>query len=258
MGEPKLLELRHTIGLKVSAGQLSHWLIHDQEVFHQEKAELVRAGLHSTPYQHLDSTATGLFGQSYQCHILCNPLYTAYTTLPGKDRYSLLKMLRAGEAMRYWLNSQVLDQLAEAGVAAKTRASLSLLPLEQEWSEVELDHRLAQHLPQLRPSRTKLLKELMAVASYQGRQDYPQVQLLVTDDALQCEGLSSERALCWLHESWHYKSCILRPAMPVSVTPSFWVSSGSCTSRYYATDKPFSKRGGTATPSFRYLFPDSH
>jgi hypothetical protein len=205
LSEPKLLEFLHTVGLKVSAGQLSNWLIHDQEIFHQEKAEMLRAGLESTPYQHLDSTATGFFGQTYQCHILCNPLYTAYTTLAGKDRYSLLKVLLGGESLRYRLSSQVLDQLAEAGVAAKTRAVLSLLPQEQEWSEAELDQWLAQHLPGLRASRTKLLKELMALASYQHREDYPQVQLLVTDDAPQFEGLTTERALCWLHEIRHYK-----------------------------------------------------
>lgn len=205
LSEPKLLEFLHTIGLKVSAGQLSHWLIHEVEVFHQEKAEVVRAGLESTPYQHLDSTATGLFGQSYQCHILCNPLYTAYTTLPGKDRYSLLKVLLGGEPLRYRLTNRVLEQLTEAGVAAKTRAILSLLPLDQEWSETELDQHLAQHLPQLRASRAKLLKELMALASYQCRKDYPRVQLLLTDDAPQFEGLTAQRALCWLHEIRHYK-----------------------------------------------------
>ena len=205
LSEPKLLELLHTVGLKVSAGQLSHWLIQEVELFHQEKAELVRAGLQSTPYQHLDSTGTGLFGQSYQCHILCNPLYTAYTTLSGRDRYSLLKVLLGGEALRYRLTGRVLEQLTEVGVAAKTRATLATLPLEQDWSEVELDCLLAQHLPDLWPSRTKLLKELMALASYQCRQDYPRVQLLVTDDAPQFEGLTRERALCWLHEIWHYK-----------------------------------------------------
>jgi hypothetical protein len=205
LSEPKLLEFLHTIGLKVSAGQLSHWLIHEVELFHLEKAAVVRAGLESTPYQHLDSTATGLFGQSYQCHILCNPLYTAYTTLPGKDRYSLLKVLLGDQSLRYRLTSRVLLALAEAGVAAKTRATLALLPLEQDLGEAELDHHLAQHLPELRASRAKLLKELMALASYQCQQHYPRVQLLLTDDAPQFEGLTAERALCWLHEIRHYK-----------------------------------------------------
>jgi hypothetical protein len=205
LSEPKLLELLHTSGLKVSAGQLSYWLIEDVELFHQEKAEVVRAGFQSTPYQHLDSTATGLFGQAYQCHILCNPLYTAYTTRSGKDRYTLLKVLLGGELLRYRLTNRVLEQMVEAGVAAKTRAKLALLPLDQDFCEAELDQHLAQLLPDLRASRTKLLKELMALASYQWRQDYPRVQLLLTDDAPQFEGLTIERALCWLHEIRHYK-----------------------------------------------------
>jgi len=93
MSEPKLLEFLHTVGLKVSAGQLSDWLIHDQQAFHAEKAEVMRAGIASSPWQHLDSTATTLFGQAQHCPILCNPLYT---TLPSKDRLSLIKVLLGG------------------------------------------------------------------------------------------------------------------------------------------------------------------
>ncbi len=209
LSEPKLLEFLHTIGLEVSHGQLSNWLIHDQALFHQEKAELVRAGIESSPYQHFDSTATGMFGQTYHCHILCNPLYTAYTTVPTKDRLALLKVLRGDQPLRYRLTNQVLERLAEAGVAAKIRAGLALLPFEQDWSETELDQKLATLLPQLKASRTKKIKEVMALASYHCQLDYPQVQLLLTDDAPQFEGLTREQGLCWLHEIRHYKK--LRP-----------------------------------------------
>jgi hypothetical protein len=65
MSEPKLLEFLHTVGLEVSAGQLSDWLIKDQEAFHAEKAAVVKAGIASSPWQHLDSTATTLFGMSF-------------------------------------------------------------------------------------------------------------------------------------------------------------------------------------------------
>ncbi len=205
MSEPKLLEFLHTIGLEVSRGQLSTWLIHDQELFHQEKAEVVRAGIESSPYQHLDSTATGLFGQTYQCHILCNPLYTAYATFETKDRLSLLKVLLDAQPLRYRLTSSVLEGLEEAGVAAKTRAKLSLLPFEEDWSEAELEAKLAKLLPKLKASRAKKIKELMALASYHCRQDYPVVELLLTDDAPQFEGLTKAQALCWLHEIRHYK-----------------------------------------------------
>jgi hypothetical protein len=107
------------------------------------------------------------------------------------------------------------------GVAAKIRAKLALLPLEEEWREAELDQKLALLLPNLKKSRAKKLKELMALASYHCRVDCPKVQLLLTDDAPQFEGLTGEQAWCWLHEIRHYKKLHPRPATLGSVRPNF-------------------------------------
>ena len=208
MSEPKLLEFLHTVGLEVSAGQLSDWLIKDQEMFHAEKAEVVKAGIASSPWQHLDSTATTLFGQTQHCHILCNPLYTAYTTLPSKDRLSLIKVLLGGVTPLFRLDPRALTLLEEAGVAAKWRKQLEELPEGQDWNEAELDQLLAKHLPKLKPHPTKLIKDVLAITSYQSRLDYPVVQLLVCDDAPVFNGLASELALCWLHEARHYKKLL--------------------------------------------------
>src|SRR5204863_6182750 len=52
MSEPKILEVLHTVGMQISAGQLSDMLITDQDVFHAECAAVLRAGLESSPCQH--------------------------------------------------------------------------------------------------------------------------------------------------------------------------------------------------------------
>ena len=57
MSEPKILDLLHTVGMSISAGQLSGMLIKNQEPFHVESAAVRKAGLASSPWQHLDSTA---------------------------------------------------------------------------------------------------------------------------------------------------------------------------------------------------------
>ncbi len=91
MSEPKILDLLQTVGLLISAGQLSNMLIKDQEQFHAERAHVVQAGLSSSPWQHLDSTGTAVNGTHAQCHILCNPLYTALllpTLLPDDETYT--------------------------------------------------------------------------------------------------------------------------------------------------------------------------
>src|SRR6266849_1539266 len=45
MSEPKILELLQTVGMHISAGQLSAFLIKGQEPFHVESANVLRAGL---------------------------------------------------------------------------------------------------------------------------------------------------------------------------------------------------------------------
>jgi hypothetical protein len=47
MSEPKILDLLQTVGMSISAGQLSAMLIKDQERFHAESAAVVKAGLKS-------------------------------------------------------------------------------------------------------------------------------------------------------------------------------------------------------------------
>jgi len=117
MSEPKILELLQTVGMHISAGQLSTFLIQDQEQFHAESEAVVRAGLTSSPWQHLDSTGTRVNGKNEHCHVLCNPFYTAYCTLPAKDRLSLLKVLMGGADPVFRLNELALPLLQQLGVA---------------------------------------------------------------------------------------------------------------------------------------------
>src|SRR3989440_3965454 len=48
MSEPKILDFLQTVGMSISAGQLSNLLIKDQELFHAERANVVQAGLFSS------------------------------------------------------------------------------------------------------------------------------------------------------------------------------------------------------------------
>src|SRR5439155_17292375 len=115
MSEPKILELLHTVGMHISAGQLSAFLIKDQEPFHAESAAVVQAGLASSPWQHLDSTGTRVNGKNEQCHVLCNPFSTAYCTLLAKDRLSLLQVLMGGVDPVFRLNETSLEAFATVG-----------------------------------------------------------------------------------------------------------------------------------------------
>lgn len=160
MSEPKILNLLQTVGMSISAGQLSDMLIKDQGLFHAERANILQAGLSSSPWQHLDSTGTRVNGKNEQCHILCNPLYTAYCTVPAKDRLSLLRVLQGGADPVFQVNDLAWELLPQLGVSQKWCRTLPmLLSHDQIYTESQLDNVLDAHLPKHGATLRKSVKE---------------------------------------------------------------------------------------------------
>ena len=204
MSEPKILGLLQTVGMSISSGQLSDLLLQDQERFHAESAAVVQAGLASSPWQHLDSTRVN--GQNEQCHILCSPLYTAYGTLPAKDRMTLLRVLQGGADPVFQMNDLAVELLVQLAVTQKwCRLLPSLLPHHQTFTESQIDPLLDAHLPQHGVNLRKSIKDALAIAAYRTQTAYPVVTLLLCDDAPQFSALTVELALCWIHEYRHDK-----------------------------------------------------
>ena len=205
MSEPKILELYRSVGVEVSDGQVSKWLIKDQVRFHAEKAAVYAAGLRSSPWQHLDETSTRVNGQNQHCHIVCNPLYTAYFTTKCKDRQTVIDVLRNGQARTFRVNAEALRYLEHVGLSRGTRQQLTQLPWEQTLDEATIGRLLARHLPHLGPQQRKWILNATAVAAYHMEEAFPVVKLLVCDDAPQFTWVTEELALCWVHEGRHYK-----------------------------------------------------
>src|SRR5437588_32127 len=211
MSEPKIRDFLQTVGLLISAGQLSNMLIKDQDLFHAERAQVVQAGLASSPWQHLDSTGTRVNGINQHCHVLCNLLYTAYYTLPCKDRMTMLRVLQGGADPLFRCNDLAVELMGKLAVTAKwIRLLPTLLLHDQDITEKELDAVLDVHLPKLGVTLRKRVKEALAIAAYRTQTLYPVVDLLLCDDAHQFNWLTDSLALCWIHEFRHYKQLIPR------------------------------------------------
>jgi Transposase IS66 family len=205
---PKLHALYRSVGIHISTGHVAALLIQDHEPFHAEQAAVWTAGLASSPWQHTDDTTTRVNGQQHYCHIVCNPLFTAFRTLPGKDRLTILDLLRPGQPRAYLLNAEAEQWLAQTPLAAAVRAQVARLPHDVRWDEATLTAVLAAHLPQLGPQQQRWLRDALAIAAYQAQTDGPVVQTLVSDDAPQFHGVTTAQALCWIHEGRHYKKLL--------------------------------------------------
>jgi hypothetical protein len=226
MSEAKILALLHSLGVLISAGHLSDLLIKERDAFHAEKAAVVEAGLASSPWQHADDTSTRVNGQNWACHLLCNPLYTAYRTAPSKDRLTVLDGLRNGRPRAFLLNDEALGYLENVQLAAVTRQQLTGLPRDTVLDQARLDRLLAAHLPRLGKQPRKWIEDALAVAAYHAQPEGPVVRLRVCDDAGQFTWLTEDLALCWGHEGRHYKK--LDPFLAVHraevarVLTAFW------------------------------------
>ena len=209
--EPKIREFLQHVGIQISAGQLSNLLIQKQEAFHQEKDALYAAGLRSSPYQQIDDTATRVDGVNQHCHVICNPLYTAYVTLKKKDRLAVLDVLRNDAPRVYRFNAQTYAWLEPFRLPAALVAQLHTLPQEQDLGETEFARHLDEQVPHLGAQQRKHILEAAAVAAYHQQTAWPIVDTLVCDDAGQFKGLTEHLGLCWVHDGRHYKK--LEPAV---------------------------------------------
>jgi len=204
MSEPKILEVLRRVGIVMSGAHLSTLLI-AQPVFAAEYEEIARAGLASSPYQHVDDTSTRVNGEEEQCHILCGPLFTLYRTTPRKDRQTVLDVLRLGAPRAYQLNRYAWTFLAASGLPAAVLTALGRLPQGVDLDADTFGALLEEHVPRLGPQQRTQVLDAAAIGAYRVQQDVPVVEILVCDDAPQFKGVTAEVALCWVHAGRHFK-----------------------------------------------------
>jgi hypothetical protein len=205
MSEPKIRELYQDIGVQISDGELSNWLIKQQDGFHAEKEAVHEAGLRSSPWQHSDSTSTRVNGENQNSHILCNPLYTIYQTTLRKDRLSVLDVLRQGRPRLFRLNEEALGYLHDVPMSKVTRNLVYSWRSDEDVDEKTFLERLDTQLPKLGVQQRQAILGAAGVAAYHAEEGLPIVRLLLCDDAPQYNWLTEEMSLCWVHEGRHYK-----------------------------------------------------
>jgi hypothetical protein len=209
--EAKIVSFFETVGISISSGKVSEILLKDSQPLQAEKAAIVEAGLGSTPWQQIDDTGARVGGENWYTQVLCNPFYTAYFTMPGKDRLTVLRVLRGGQELTFVLNEVAFVYLEVCGLSRVKRKAVSNLPQNRTFTRGEFEALLDQHLPDLGPQQRRWTLEAAAVAAYHDQDDFPIVALLLCDDAGQFKRLTEALALCWVHEGRHYKK--LMPAI---------------------------------------------
>ena len=183
MTEPAITELVQSFGVDITKSSIDRILLGGKQPLHNEKADIVTAGLASTSYQHIDDTSARVRGENHHSHVLCNPFYSAFFTREKKDRLTVLSILSdasAPDKLPHVWNLEAAAILAALGWPNKHDQLVESLP-RGKLTKSELDRWCKTH--DLSTTLTKRLTEAMAIAAYHVRTDIPVVSIFMADDA---------------------------------------------------------------------------
>jgi len=216
MSQPKIRELLENCGIDISQSTISRILTNDETGFNQEKKDIFHAALEHTPYHQIDDTTVRVNGKNQYSQIFCNPYYTAFFTVPRKDRLTILDLLLCGRERTYRFDQKAFCLMADFNISKKVTDQLRDLTENKEISETEMQLLLEKIFKKGKGKNTKTrIKEAAAIAAYHRQTDVPIVDILLADDAPQFKKIVEALALCWIHEGRHYNR--LNPVVPCSV-----------------------------------------
>jgi len=198
-------------GIIISAATISRFMTNNHDGFHQEKDEVVQAGLASGNHQQMDDTSARVKGINHYTHILCNDLYTAYFTRRRKDRLTIIDILTQGE-MSFQFNESAYGLMEQMHLPNKQIIRLKKEIKKSLLNRAEVDELLNILFPDPGKNIThrRIILEASAIIAYQ-RLPHA-IEILLTDDAPQFKQITNLLGLCWVHDGRHYKK--LKPVVP--------------------------------------------
>jgi hypothetical protein len=125
--EPLLLEQLWEYGIDISAGQLHRILTEHKELFHQEKAEVLAAGLAESSYIGTDDTGARHQGKNGYCTAIGNDLFAYFESTDSKSRLNFLHVLQ-GKQRDYAINEITRTYWERQKLAAALVAKLTQGP----------------------------------------------------------------------------------------------------------------------------------
>ena len=192
--QPLLLEQLREWEIDISSGQLSRILIEDNQPFHVEKDDILRAGLEVSSHVTVDDTAARHAGKNGHCTHIGNDFFAWFQCTEHKSRINFLELLRAGhadyqideEAVGY-MKSQNMPQSLLEKLASHSQKNFSD---KAQW-EIHLRSLSISSKRCIRIATEGAL--LGSVLSHDFRKD----MAIISDDAGQFNILL--HGLCWVH-----------------------------------------------------------
>ena len=122
--QPLLLEQLREWEIDISSGQIDAILSSGHEGFHQEKDELLVAGLEVSGFITVDDSGARHQGKNGYVTQIGNELFAWFSSTESKSRINFLERLHAG-SLSYLVTPEALTYMREQGLPAPIRQQLS-------------------------------------------------------------------------------------------------------------------------------------
>jgi Transposase IS66 family len=195
---PRLLALLRAFGILISKRQLVRLLIADQDGFHDEARDVLRAGLTSAAWITVDDTGARHKAANGFCTQIGNAHFAWFGTTQSKSRSNFLELLRAGHR-DYIINAEALAYMRQRALAGPVIARLAEHPDRYfadhtAWT-AHLD-RLGISALSVNPDPVTIATEGALWGSIKAHGFLPNT-VIVSDDAGQFN--VGQHGLCWVH-----------------------------------------------------------
>lgn len=192
--QPLLLEALLEMGVDISAGQVSAILTEKNDVFHQEKKDLLIAGLDVSTYISVDDTGARHAGKNGYCTVIGNDLFTWFESTSSKSRINFLKLLR-NDHQDYVINDDAIGYMA---LQSLPQALLEKLAAATK-KHFENDEEWKKHLDCLGISNERHIRIVAEGALFGSilHHGFSRELVILSDDAGQFNVFL--HALCWIH-----------------------------------------------------------
>lgn len=201
--EPLLLEQLHARGILISAGQLSNILIQNKQVFHDEKNELLLAGIRAHNQVQTDDTGGRHKGKNQYTTIIGNAWFTVFATADNKSRANFFRLLQNGRH-EYLINDDAIAYLEGLNAPSYLPGCLAMrkgtrFKDELSWRE------FLKSISVTSENEVRFVTEAALCASVI-ENGIPKDLGVHADNAGQFDCFV--RSLCWIHEERHYRKII--------------------------------------------------
>lgn len=191
-----ILESLEELGIQISSGKLNNILTQGHDVFHEEKEELLEAGLKLSPFVSVDDTGARHNGKNGYCTHIGNELFSYFKSTESKSRINFLKILR-GRNKDYVLSEESFEYMSMQKLPPDRRNRLigklnKKFDTDEDWEE----------FLKMVGIRSKKEIRIVTEAALMGSilsHGINKDLVILSDDAGQFEILILLHALCWLH-----------------------------------------------------------